>query len=723
MKLGSHSFKSSSDTSSNELANKYSELNTFLPSRLLRDVICRFRSDIKTRFTTVSFLADAFLLNFCFFSLYFIRTSGLTLSFHYMKLFIAVNLVWLPVSLFTQKFSLNKYQDFISSFSIILKSTVYMTYVLSFAIIIGELTVFSRAHVFGTCFLYVVVQLTAVSLYFLSRGHETFVLGAKGSTSQDVQHGFSVRKLLADILLLTGTFFSLNYFKRGTFTLKNEYETALLIIYGVWFITSLYTGKFSKRRHSNVVHAITPYIKSLVLSVAVLSVTVFLFRLSFYSRMQIFGTFLLLGFWEIVFYFLYSDLPVNERVKDIESIDEASQVFQEETLIEDERFDRSENTIYPIEKELKLRHLKDWPKVLSFLKEFVDLSRIDATESVVLKKDEALDDEAEPIMVKPTEPGVSDSSPRDTIDRMRRIGNHPLQLFINLHRLNDIRRLNRYFLEIHKKLYNNGNFVGRVETIHTHRLKIFSRYPKVIRRIVYCINFLTFRVWPKIPVIKTLYFSLTRGKNRVLSQAEVLGRLYFCGFKVVSAREIDNCLYFIARKIKNPSIDKNPSYGPIIKLPRMGYGGKIIYINKFRTMHPYSEYLQEYIYENFKLNSGGKFKNDFRVTSWGIAFRKLWIDELPQIANFFRGDLALVGGRALSNHYFNLYPKELQDLRTQFYPGLVPPFYADMPKSFDEIIDSEKRYFEQKLKRPFITDVKYFCRAFYNIFFKKARSN
>jgi lipopolysaccharide/colanic/teichoic acid biosynthesis glycosyltransferase len=103
-------------------------------------------------------------------------------------------------------------------------------------------------------------------------------------------------------------------------------------------------------------------------------------------------------------------------------------------------------------------------------------------------------------------------------------------------------------------------------------------------------------------------------------------------------------------------------------------------------------------------------------------FRRLWIDELPQIVNFFRGDLALVGVRALSEHYFELYPKDLQDLRTQFKPGLVPPYYADMPKSFEEIVDSERRYLQSKQKRPFTTDVKYLSKAVWNIVVKKARS-
>ena len=722
MKQGKEPFKSRTDTPT-ELTNKFSEISNFLPSKELESPLVRFWSDLKTRFTTVSFLADACLLNLCFFGIYFFRKSTLTLSLPYLKLFFVMNLVWLPVALFTQKFSLVKYRDFNSSFSTILKSTLYLTYVLSFLIIIADLLTISRAHLFGTCLLYGVLQLVAVFLYFLTHKNQTLSLGIEKTDAQDIQHHFSMRKLVADSMLVTGSFYSLNYFKRGTFTLNNEYETALLIIYGVWFATSIYTGKFSQRRHSNFIYAITPYIKSLVLSVAVLSVTVFLFRLSFYSRLHIFGTFFLLGLAEIVLYFLYSDLPVrDDDIKDIESVDETNEVFEQETLVDHrhERPNHLENPIFPVASELNSRNLKSSPKLLEFLKSHIDFSQIDASESMVLEKDELLAKISPPVIESLGH--EYSASPLDTIHRMQRIGNKPLQLFINLHRINDIRRLNRYFLEIHKRLFNNAFFVGRVETIRTHRQKIISKYPKYIGRLIYYLAFIVFRVCPKVPIIKNLYFLFTRGKNRVLSQAEVLGRLYFCGFKVVATKEMDNHLYFIASKIKNPSIDRNPSYGPIIKLRRIGYGGKIIYINKFRTMHPYSEYLQEYIYENFKLSASGKFKNDFRVTSWGIIFRKFWIDELPQIANFFKGDLALIGVRALSNHYFNLYPKELQDLRIQFYPGLIPPYYADMPKSFDEIVESETKYFEKKQKKPFVTDITYLSKAFYNILFKHARS-
>ncbi|MBN2460430.1 MAG: sugar transferase [Candidatus Cloacimonetes bacterium] len=157
-------------------------------------------------------------------------------------------------------------------------------------------------------------------------------------------------------------------------------------------------------------------------------------------------------------------------------------------------------------------------------------------------------------------------------------------------------------------------------------------------------------------------------------------------------------------------------------MKRIGRNREYVYIYKLRTMHPYSEYLQEYIHDRYNLDDSGKFKNDFRITGWGKVFRKLWLDELPQLLNLFRGEVSLVGTRALSEHYFRLYPKEMQDMRCRVKPGLVPPYYADMPESFDDIIASERNYLLKRQKNRFTTDFRYFFRALYNIMFKNARS-
>ena len=139
-------------------------------------------------------------------------------------------------------------------------------------------------------------------------------------------------------------------------------------------------------------------------------------------------------------------------------------------------------------------------------------------------------------------------------------------------------------------------------------------------------------------------------------------------------------------------------------------------------MHPYSEYLQSYMFEKNGTSNGDKINNDFRVSKMGMILRRLWIDELPMIINLIKGDLKIVGVRPLSISKYKMYPKEAQEARVKCKPGLVPPFYVDLPESFEGLVQSEMVYLEKYKKSPFLTDVHYFFKALYNIFFKGARS-
>lgn len=293
---------------------------------------------------------------------------------------------------------------------------------------------------------------------------------------------------------------------------------------------------------------------------------------------------------------------------------------------------------------------------------------------------------------------------------------------INLKRINDIRYINKFFESINSKIEKNGLFIGCVDTKNLRKKRILKKYPIGINILLYMIDFVFKRVLPKFNLTKHIYFYFTRGKNRVLTRAETLGRLYSCGFEVVEEKKISNILYFIVKKIKDPAYDTNPTYGPIVKLKRIGKDGKLFTVYKMRTMHPYSEYLQDYIYKKFDLKQGGKFKNDFRITTLGRIMRKFWIDELPMIWNMLKGDMKLVGVRPLSRHYFSLYSKEVQEARIKTKPGLIPPFYADMPETLEEIQKSEMNYLRAYSKHPFKTDVHYMFKALSNILIKRKRS-
>lgn len=252
---------------------------------------------------------------------------------------------------------------------------------------------------------------------------------------------------------------------------------------------------------------------------------------------------------------------------------------------------------------------------------------------------------------------------------------------VNIKRANDINNLVSFFTSVNQKLELDGKFVMCFEPSGYRRERIMKKFPPLFNKLYYCFDFFGKRVAPKLPVLSRIYFFLTAGRNRVYTTVEVMGRLVYCGFSIVDSKKIDNQLYVIAKKVEEKKDLEQKKYGFLFSLKRTGYKGKSIKVYKLRTMFAYSEFLQEYVYEKNKLAAGGKFKNDFRVNYLGKILRKFWLDELPMVYNWLKGDLKLVGVRPLSNQYLGLYSEEVKERRLNFKPGLLPPYYADMPQN------------------------------------------
>jgi len=297
---------------------------------------------------------------------------------------------------------------------------------------------------------------------------------------------------------------------------------------------------------------------------------------------------------------------------------------------------------------------------------------------------------------------------------------------INLKQINDYSAINDIIVTINQKLRTGGKFIGCIETKDLRKARLLKKFPKPLNWMYYTGDFVFKRIFPKFQFTRKIYKWLTNDRNRVITKTEMLGRLAYCNFNIISEQTVGNKLYFVAEKmgevcekaLKNP----DPHYGLIIRLKRVGKDGKKFNVYKIRTMHPFAEYIQEYVYRNNHLDKGGKFKDDFRISTWGRVLRKFWIDELPMLVNLLRGDLKIVGVRPLSSQYFGLYTDELKEKRVKYKPGLIPPFYADMPETLDEIIQSEIKYLNQYDKNPIKTDVKYFLCAMKNILFRNKRS-
>lgn len=295
---------------------------------------------------------------------------------------------------------------------------------------------------------------------------------------------------------------------------------------------------------------------------------------------------------------------------------------------------------------------------------------------------------------------------------------------VDLTLLNQAKGINRRFCLVNQKLPDDGRYVCCYRPQEYVKQKILKEKPWGINYIYYAVWFMFRRIVPRLLLMSRLYYDVTKGRKRVLSKTEVLGRLYYCGFEVDEVVQMGHIEYVFAHRHSQPYPQEQMKvYGPLISLPRVCKDKQIINFFKFRTMHPYSEYIQKYVFDSRGgMNIADKSDDDFRITHWGKIMRKYWLDELPMLFNWFRGDVKLVGVRPLSKTMFDTYPPDLQDKRTRCKPGLIPPFYIDHPETFEELYASENKYLDEYFQHPFRTDVKYFFLTMHAILFKKMHS-
>ena len=101
----------------------------------------------------------------------------------------------------------------------------------------------------------------------------------------------------------------------------------------------------------------------------------------------------------------------------------------------------------------------------------------------------------------------------------------------------------------------------------------------------------------------------------------------------------------------------NKGAGALFFQKRPGKDGRIFKVIKFKTMTDERD------------AEGNLLPDEMRLTKVGRFVRSTSIDELPQLINVLKGDMALIGPRPLLVQYLPLYSKE-QMRRHEVRPGI-----------------------------------------------------
>ena len=162
----------------------------------------------------------------------------------------------------------------------------------------------------------------------------------------------------------------------------------------------------------------------------------------------------------------------------------------------------------------------------------------------------------------------------------------------------------------------------------------------------------------------------------------------------------------IAIRIESPG-------SPIFRQRRLGRDEQPFVVNKFRTMvaaadaEPHRAYIRELIARGqaaAREDAGGrplfKLAVDSRVTRTGRFLRRWSLDELPQLWNVVRGDMALVGPRPVIPYEAELYPAWYRE-RFTVAPGLTGLWQVSgrNERTYEEMVALDVEYARRRSLR------------------------
>ncbi len=205
--------------------------------------------------------------------------------------------------------------------------------------------------------------------------------------------------------------------------------------------------------------------------------------------------------------------------------------------------------------------------------------------------------------------------------------------------------------DLYERIFSGVTFID----IHKIYEEIFDRVPlKLLNYNWFLVNISTHP--------RMVYDSLKRAMDLLLASLLGVVSLVVYPFVLVAIKLDDGKQVFITQE-------------------RVGMGGKLIRIHKFRTMGT-----------NDQGNYGGSVRNE--VTRVGAFLRKSRLDELPQLWNVIRGDISLIGPRPELPALVKLYDKEIPyyNVRHTIKPGLSgwAQIYQENHPHHKEAIDETK---------------------------------
>jgi len=153
----------------------------------------------------------------------------------------------------------------------------------------------------------------------------------------------------------------------------------------------------------------------------------------------------------------------------------------------------------------------------------------------------------------------------------------------------------------------------------------------------------------------------------------------------------------VAYAIFSRRIKRETQGSVIFRQERVGRNNRLFTLYKFRTMKVWAEERQiELLEHNEMTGHMFKIRDDPRITPLGRLLRRLYIDELPQFWNVFKGEMSLVGTRPPTPSEVACYEPHHQR-RLSMKPGITGLWQLygnDEVTDFEEVVELDCKYID-----------------------------
>ena len=463
-------------------------------------------------------ILDLIICTGSFFGVHYFKTNSFIPKNEYLILLNIFICLWIASSIYYKKYKCAFSLTFRAYYRSLFISSSLTLLFLVLIVALTYLTIVSRLFLISIIAIPSILELLFVCIlrWWLP---SNLKIENNGDEISDVIEKMTLKLkwLVFGLGLLITAFIILIRYKTGVFVYYPWSEKILLIVIVSWLLSIGLTSKYRYTPSQNLYYQIAPFVKSGIIMFIMAGAFYFFFHQEHLSRQILFGTIIIYAILEnLVFSLLLLDKRRGHGFMSNKNISNNGDgdIFGQRSLSVDPQIDIS----------LKLFDIRA-------LFERVSFQESDPIIKFLLHNYQGSLERNSATLLSTT-----------SIENINILPDRSQTLLMNMHLLNDIRRLNQYMIACNDKIKPGGMLFGCFIPLARDRQRLRSKMPKLIFKIIYPIYFIFYRILPKLPKIRHLYFILTKGRGRVISKAEMFGRLSFCGYNVTAEIIIDNTL-------------------------------------------------------------------------------------------------------------------------------------------------------------------------------------